>query len=78
LHGDYNIYYQDVNSVPELLEQRMAALHYLAFTAIEVAQFLLYYKTDVIVAKEGLSGKGPGYTFAYVGVETIKKRKVTL
>ena len=55
----------------------MAALHYaksclFAFAAIEVAQFLLHYKTDVVVAKVSLSGKDPGYAFADAGVETIQ------
>jgi cation diffusion facilitator family transporter len=37
---------------------------------IKVAQFLLGHKPDVIVAREQLSGKGPGYAFANAGVET--------
>lgn len=39
---------------------------------IKVAGFLLSYKPDVVVAKESLSGKGPGYAFADAGVETIQ------
>lgn len=62
MHGDYNIHHQDVNSAHELLEQRMAALQYakkclFAFTAIKVAQFLLHYKTGVVVAKESFQGR---------------------
>ena len=37
---------------------------------IKVAQFLLGHKPDVIIAKEKLSGKGPGYAFADADVET--------
>jgi cation diffusion facilitator family transporter len=37
---------------------------------IKVAQFLLGHKPDVIITREKLSGKGPGYAFADAGVET--------
>jgi len=37
---------------------------------IKVAQFLLGHKPDVILAREKLSGKGPGYAFADAGLET--------
>jgi len=61
----------------------MAALHYarsclFALTAIKVAQFLLHYKTDVVVAKESLSWKCPGYAFADAGVETIQTKNKPL
>jgi len=36
---------------------------------IKVAQLLLGYKPDVIIARENLSGKGPGYAFNDAGVE---------
>ena len=36
---------------------------------IKVAELLLTYKPDVIVARESLSGKGPGYVFADSGTE---------
>jgi cation diffusion facilitator family transporter len=37
---------------------------------LKVAQFLLGYKPDVVLTKESLEGKGPGYVFAEAGVET--------
>lgn len=39
---------------------------------IKVAEFLLTHKPDIVVAKESLSGKGPGYAFADAAVETIQ------
>jgi predicted Fe-Mo cluster-binding NifX family protein len=45
---------------------------------LNVAQFLLTYKPDVILAKESLSGKGPGYAFAEAGVETSQTEAKTL
>ena len=39
---------------------------------IKVAEFLLSYKPDVIVAGESLLKKGPGYAFADAGVETMQ------
>jgi cation diffusion facilitator family transporter len=41
---------------------------------IEVAQFLLGHRPDVVIAKETLSGKGPGYAFADAGVETRRTK----
>ena len=37
---------------------------------LRVAEFLLGYKPDVVLTKESLIGKGPGYVFAEAGVET--------
>jgi cation diffusion facilitator family transporter len=37
---------------------------------LKVAEFLLSYKPDVVLARESLVGKGPGYAFAEAGVET--------
>lgn len=37
---------------------------------LKVAEFLLNYKPDVVLAKEDLARKGPGYAFAEAGVET--------
>ena len=34
---------------------------------IKVAQFLLGYKPDVIITREKLSGKEPGYAFVDAG-----------
>ena len=36
---------------------------------LKVARFLLTYKPDVVLARESLAGKGPGYAFAEAGVE---------
>jgi len=32
----------------------------------------LSYKPDVVLTKESLAGKGPGYAFAEAGVETVQ------
>lgn len=45
---------------------------------LKVARFLLTYKPDVILSKESLSGKGPGYAFAEAGVETSQTGAETL
>jgi len=37
---------------------------------IKVAEFLLTYKPDVVIARESLSGKGPGYALDDAGTET--------
>jgi predicted Fe-Mo cluster-binding NifX family protein len=39
---------------------------------IKVAEFLLTFKPDIVVARESLLRKGPGYAFADAGVETMK------
>jgi hypothetical protein len=41
---------------------------------IKVAQFLLGYKPDVIVTREQLSGKGPGYAFPILVWKRDKRR----
>jgi len=45
---------------------------------IKVAQFLLQHKPDVIVTREELSGKGPGYAFADAGVDTVQTEAASL
>jgi cation diffusion facilitator family transporter len=45
---------------------------------LKVAKFLLTYKPDVILSKESLAGKGPGYAFAEAGVETSQTEAKTL
>jgi cation diffusion facilitator family transporter len=45
---------------------------------IKVAEFLLSYKPDIVVARESLSGKGPGYTLADAGVETMQTETTSL
>jgi hypothetical protein len=37
-----------------------------------VANFLVTFKPDIIVTREDLAGKGPGYVFADGGIETIQ------
>ena len=39
---------------------------------LKVAKFLLSFKPDVILTKESLAGKGPGYALVEAGVETIQ------
>jgi predicted Fe-Mo cluster-binding NifX family protein len=39
---------------------------------LKVAGFLLSHKPDVVLTKENLSGKGPGYALAEAGVETVQ------
>lgn len=39
---------------------------------IMVANFLLTFKPDVVVTRENLAGKGPGYVFTEGGIETIQ------
>jgi cation diffusion facilitator family transporter len=41
---------------------------------IKVAQFLLGQKPGIVVTRENLTGKGPGYAFADAGVETRKTK----
>jgi predicted Fe-Mo cluster-binding NifX family protein len=45
---------------------------------IKVAQFLLTYKPDVVITRESLKGKGPGYAFAEAGVEIGQTEARTL
>lgn len=45
---------------------------------IKVAQFLLAYKPDVVITRESLKGKGPGYAFAEAGVEIGQTEARTL
>ncbi|HUW86263.1 MAG TPA: NifB/NifX family molybdenum-iron cluster-binding protein [Methanoregula sp.] len=37
-----------------------------------VANFLVTFKPDIVVTREGLAGKGPGYVFADGGIETVQ------
>ena len=45
---------------------------------IKVAQLLLQYKPDVVVVKEDLEGKGPGYAFADAGIEVVQTTAKTM
>jgi len=39
---------------------------------IIVANFLVTFKPDIVVTREDLAGKGPGYVFADAGIDTIR------
>lgn len=39
---------------------------------IMVANFLVTFKPDIVVTREELAGKGPGYVFADGGIETVQ------
>ena len=45
---------------------------------IKVAEFLLNHKPDIVVARENLAGKGPGYAFAEAGTETMQTGATSL
>ena len=45
---------------------------------IKVAEFLLTYKPDIVVARETLVGKGPGYALADGGTETMQTEAKSL
>lgn len=45
---------------------------------LKVSRFLLAYKPDIVVCKESLAGKGPGYAFAEAGVETAQTETESL
>jgi len=45
---------------------------------IKVAKLLIGRKSDVVVAKESLVGKGPGYALAEAGTETVVTEAATL
>ena len=45
---------------------------------IKVAEFLLNHKPDIVVARENLVGKGPGYAFADAGTEIVQTEATSL
>jgi len=45
---------------------------------IEVAELLLNHKPDIVVTRENLSGKGPGYAFTDAGVDTMQTESMLL
>ena len=45
---------------------------------LKVSRFLLAFKPDVVICKESLAGKGPGYAFAEAGVETAQTEEDSL
>jgi len=45
---------------------------------IAVAEFLLRYKPDIVISKESLVRKGPGYAFTNAGVEIRQSTAQTL
>jgi len=64
-----------------LLSQRTVANPHAKLSkqrGIKVAEFLLTYKPDVVVAGEELVGKGPGYVFDDAGVETVRTESGSL
>jgi len=56
----------------KVIKQEVMANPHLALEkgkGIKVAQFLLGHKPDIVVTREDLAGKGPGYAFSNAGVE---------
>jgi cation diffusion facilitator family transporter len=45
---------------------------------IKVAQFLLSHKPDIVITKEDLTGKGPGYAFTNAGIQTLQTKTQTV
>ena len=45
---------------------------------IKIAEFLLTYKPDIVIARESLAGKGPGYALTDAGTETIQTEAQSL
>lgn len=45
---------------------------------LKVSRFLLAFKPDVVICKESLAGKGPGYAFAEAVVETAETEAESL
>jgi hypothetical protein len=45
---------------------------------MKMAEFLLSHKPDVVLDKESLSGKGPGYAFAEAEVKTVQTESRSL
>jgi cation diffusion facilitator family transporter len=39
---------------------------------ITVAKFLVTFKPDIVVTREDIAGKGPGYVFSDAGIETVR------
>jgi len=65
----------------ELLRQELVANPYHTLDkgkGIKTAELLLGYKVDVVLARESLVGKGPGYVFADAGVGTAQIEAETL
>lgn len=65
----------------ELLRQELVANPYHSLDkgkGIKAAEFLLGCKVDVVLARESLVGKGPGYVFADAGVGTAQIEAETL
>jgi len=46
--------------------------HVVKGKGITVANFLVTFKPDIVVTREDLAGKGPGYVFADAGIETVR------
>ena len=46
--------------------------------SLRVAEFLAGYRPDVVVAREDLLGRAPGYVFAAAGTDTRKTEAQTV
>jgi len=45
---------------------------------LKIAEFLLKYKPDIVIVRESLEGKGPGYAFNNAGVEIRQTEAMSL
>ncbi|ABK14358.1 MULTISPECIES: cation diffusion facilitator family transporter [Methanothrix] len=66
----------DIDNVERKVKrQEIVANPYLGLEkgkGIKVAELLLKHKPDIVLTKESLRGRGPGYAFAEAGVETLQ------
>jgi cation diffusion facilitator family transporter len=68
-------------STRELLRQELVANPYHSLEkgrGIKTAELLIGHKVDVVLSRESLVGKGPGYAFADAGVEAVQIEAETL
>ncbi len=71
----------DLDSSEGILQQKIENNPYLAVEGIKgirVAEFLSSYKPDVVVARENLNGRAPGYVFTAFGTDTAMTEAKTL
>ncbi|HXZ30242.1 MAG TPA: cation diffusion facilitator family transporter [Dehalococcoidia bacterium] len=69
------------NRQKTVVSQEIVANPYREFEkgrGIKVAEFLLTYKPDVVISKESLTGKGPGYALDNAGTEVRQTEVNTL
>ncbi|MCQ8903012.1 MAG: cation diffusion facilitator family transporter [Methanothrix sp.] len=66
----------DIDTVEKkVIRQEIIANPYLGMEkgkGIKVAELLLKHKPDMVLTRESLKGKGPGYAFSEAGVETLQ------